>query len=71
MINLLGDIWFKENKLREPNFNLLLNEPSVNLHMYGKEEPRKGRKMAHFNLSGDNLNDLLVTASRLKYELSN
>ena len=71
MINLLGDIWFKENKLRDPNFNILLNEPSVNLHMYGKEVPRKGRKMAHFNLSGDNLNDLLIKASQLKYKLSN
>jgi len=71
MINLLGDTWFKENKLREPNFNILLNEPGVNLHMYGKEEPRKGRKMAHFNLSGNNLNDLLVKASRLKQKLSN
>tara|TARA_B100001057_G_scaffold481863_1_gene556402 strand:+ start:15 stop:680 length:666 start_codon:yes stop_codon:yes gene_type:complete len=71
MINLLGDTWFKENKLRNPNFNILLNEPGVNLHMYGKEEPRKGRKMAHFNLSGNNLNDLLVKASRLKQKLSN
>ena len=71
MINLLGDIWFKENKLRDPNFNILLNEPSVNLHMYGKEVPRKGRKMAHFNLSGDNLNDLLIKASQLKKKLSN
>lgn len=71
MINLLGDIWFKENKLRDPNFNILLNEPSVNLHMYGKEVPRKGRKMAHFNLSGDNLNDLLIKASQLKQKLSN
>ena len=70
MINLLGDIWFKENKLRDPNFNILLNEPSVNLHMYGKEVPRKGRKMAHFNLSGDNLNDLLIKASQLKQKLS-
>ena len=70
MINLLGDTWFKENKLRDPNFNILLNEPGVNLHMYGKEEPRKGRKMAHFNLSGDNLNDLLVKATSLKQKLS-
>tara|TARA_B100000035_G_scaffold210907_1_gene180577 strand:+ start:41948 stop:43054 length:1107 start_codon:yes stop_codon:yes gene_type:complete len=71
MINLLGDIWFKENKLREPNFNILIDEPKVYLHMYGKEEPRKGRKMAHFNVSGDNLNDLLVKASHLKQRLSN
>ena len=70
MINLLGDMWFKENKLRDPDFNILLDDPSVNLHMYGKEEPRKGRKMAHFNVSGDNLNDMLVKASRLKQKLS-
>jgi phosphoribosylaminoimidazole carboxylase (NCAIR synthetase) len=38
--------------------------------MYGKEEPRKGRKMAHFNLSGDNLNDLLIKATSLKQKLS-
>jgi 5-(carboxyamino)imidazole ribonucleotide synthase len=64
-------MWFKENKLRDPDFNILLDDTSVNLHMYGKEEPRKGRKMAHFNVSGDNLKDLLVKASRLKQKLSN
>ena len=69
MINLLGDTWFKKNKLHNPNFNILLDEPSVKLHLYGKEEPRKGRKMAHFNVSGGNLNDLLVKASNLRQKL--
>lgn len=72
MVNLLGDIWFANNdKLREPNFNILLNEANVRLHFYGKEEPRRGRKMAHFNVLGDDLNNILDKAKKLKKLLMN
>ena len=66
MINLLGDLWFTENILRDPNFDILLDEPDVKLHMYGKKEPRKGRKMAHFNVSGSDLSKVLSKAKLLK-----
>lgn len=43
MANLLGDLW--ENG--EPNWQKALEFPNVKLHLYGKTEARKGRKMGH------------------------
>lgn len=44
MVNLLGDLWAKG----EPDWNVLWKHPNVKLHLYGKKEPRPGRKMGHF-----------------------
>jgi len=43
MANLLGDLWEKG----EPNWVAACGVPEVKLHLYGKIEPRKGRKMGH------------------------
>lgn len=43
MANLLGDLW--ENG--EPDWPSVLGERDVKLHLYGKAEPRRGRKMGH------------------------
>ncbi len=43
MANLLGDVWEKG----EPNWQTALQIPNVKLHLYGKAEPRNGRKMGH------------------------
>ncbi|HBE82036.1 MAG TPA: 5-(carboxyamino)imidazole ribonucleotide synthase [Pyrinomonadaceae bacterium] len=43
MANLLGDIWANG----EPNWPAALAVPNVSLHLYGKIEPRPGRKMGH------------------------
>jgi 5-(carboxyamino)imidazole ribonucleotide synthase len=43
MANLLGDLW----QYGEPNWPIALNYPNLKLHLYGKMEPRKGRKMGH------------------------
>jgi 5-(carboxyamino)imidazole ribonucleotide synthase len=43
MANLLGDIWNKG----EPAWPAALALPEVKLHLYGKTEPRPGRKMGH------------------------
>lgn len=43
MVNLLGDLW--ENG--EPNWAAGLAHPDVKLHLYGKMDPRPGRKMGH------------------------
>jgi 5-(carboxyamino)imidazole ribonucleotide synthase len=49
MLNILGDIWFKDNAdgLREPAWDKVLALPGAYLHLYGKDEPRPGRKMGH------------------------
>jgi 5-(carboxyamino)imidazole ribonucleotide synthase len=44
MANLLGDVWSKG----EPDWTSALALPDVKLHLYGKSEPRAGRKMGHF-----------------------
>jgi 5-(carboxyamino)imidazole ribonucleotide synthase len=43
MANLLGDLWAGG----EPDWNAVLARPAVALHLYGKTEPRRGRKMGH------------------------
>jgi 5-(carboxyamino)imidazole ribonucleotide synthase len=43
MANLLGDIWAPG----EPAWQAALAIPEVKLHLYGKSEPRPGRKMGH------------------------
>ena len=39
--------------MREPDWNILLAEPSLKLHLYGKDEARPGRKMGHFTVLGE------------------
>lgn len=46
MINLLGDLW----RDGEPRWDQLLRDPAAKLHLYGKLEPRPGRKMGHVNI---------------------
>jgi 5-(carboxyamino)imidazole ribonucleotide synthase len=43
MANLLGDLWCEG----EPNWPAACALPDVKLHLYGKIEPRPGRKMGH------------------------
>ncbi|MEO6656336.1 MAG: 5-(carboxyamino)imidazole ribonucleotide synthase [Pyrinomonadaceae bacterium] len=43
MANLLGDLW----QNGEPNWAAGVKTPNVKLHLYGKLEPRMGRKMGH------------------------
>jgi 5-(carboxyamino)imidazole ribonucleotide synthase len=43
MANLLGDLW----KNGEPDWSSAMEFPEVKLHLYGKSEPRRGRKMGH------------------------
>ena len=45
MVNLLGDLWSGG----EPRWEEALKRPGVRLHLYGKAEPRPGRKMGHLN----------------------
>ncbi len=46
MVNLLGDLWASG----EPCWDLALQDPRVHLHLYGKTEPRPGRKMGHLTV---------------------
>jgi 5-(carboxyamino)imidazole ribonucleotide synthase len=49
MANLLGDLW----ELREPKWTAACARPELKLHLYGKSEPRPGRKMGHLTATAD------------------
>jgi 5-(carboxyamino)imidazole ribonucleotide synthase len=55
MLNLLGDLWWPEAGPRaeptEPAWARVLALPGVRLHLYGKTEPRRGRKMGHLTVT--------------------
>jgi 5-(carboxyamino)imidazole ribonucleotide synthase len=53
MLNVLGDAWFATgDEETAPPWDRLLTLPGVQLHLYGKLVPRKGRKMGHVNVVG-------------------
>ncbi len=52
MVNLLGDVW--HDSAGDPNWQHLLAQPGVHLHLYDKGEPRRGRKMGHFTVLDEN-----------------
>lgn len=49
MANLLGDLW----RNGEPNWAAALTDRAIKLHLYGKAEPKPGRKMGHLTAVGD------------------
>jgi 5-(carboxyamino)imidazole ribonucleotide synthase len=55
MLNLLGDLWFDGAAAspapREPEWAAVLALPGVRLHLYGKSQPRPGRKMGHLTVT--------------------
>lgn len=63
MFNLLGDLWFDhQDRPLEPDWCGLLAIPGVYLHLYGKNEARKGRKMGHVTLLAPNAEQLHIKA---------
>ena len=46
MVQLLGDLW-GDGAAPPPDWPAALADPGVQLHLYGKEEVRPGRKMGH------------------------
>lgn len=53
MLNLLGDLWWADgaSEPREPDWAAVLTLPGVHLHLYGKTEPRRARKMGHLTVT--------------------
>jgi len=52
MVNLLGDLWYRNGAAgaQEPDWGKLLAIPTLKLHLYGKHEARRGRKMGHYTV---------------------
>jgi 5-(carboxyamino)imidazole ribonucleotide synthase len=58
MVNVLGDLWSKG----EPDWGAVMAMPGVVVHLYGKKEPRPGRKMGHLNCYGATADEALKKA---------
>ncbi|CAM3781224.1 5-(carboxyamino)imidazole ribonucleotide synthase [Polynucleobacter antarcticus] len=71
MLNLLGDLWFDDNlsTSQEPAWNQVLSHPDAKLHLYGKSDPRIGRKMGHINCLGESLNQARQNCAAVAVEL--
>lgn len=62
MANLLGDCWQRG----EPDWAAALAVPGVSLHLYGKRDPRPGRKMGHLTAIAATIDEAItnVTVAR-------
>jgi 5-(carboxyamino)imidazole ribonucleotide synthase len=66
MCNLLGDLWGQG----APDWKTILSHPNAKLHLYGKEEARPGRKMGHFTVLADSVDEALTQARAIKEKLT-
>ena len=65
MVNLLGDLW----EGGEPNWEAALRFHNLRLHLYGKLQPRPGRKMGHMTALCDTVEEALATATAARAAL--
>ena len=75
MVNILGDSWFAnshdaKSPALEPAWNKALSHANLKLHLYGKHEPRKARKMGHFTVIDKKLDGALNIALIARTELN-
>ena len=59
MVNLLGDLWDGG----EPHWERALAISGLKLHLYGKREPRPGRKMGHLTVVAESASEALKRAT--------
>ena len=66
MVNILGDLWATGT----PPWDKLLRHPQAKLHLYGKQHPRPGRKMGHYNCLADDAAQAADLAESIRRELT-
>lgn len=66
MANLLGDLWAHG----EPIWAAVAAMPTVKLHLYGKTEPRPGRKMGHVTALADNAAEAVAMVTEARRALT-
>ena len=73
MVNILGDTWTPRlgsgQASGTPNWDVLFAQPNVRLHLYGKTEPRPGRKMGHFTVTARDADMALEFAQKYQARL--
>jgi len=68
MLNLLGDLWFPDAAADAapvtPDWAAVLSLPGTHLHLYGKTEARRGRKMGHLTITAADTDTARASALR-------
>jgi 5-(carboxyamino)imidazole ribonucleotide synthase len=64
MMNLLGDLW--PGKHSCPDWSAITNIPGASLHLYGKREARKGRKMGHISILGKTIDEVTLSLNSVR-----
>lgn len=67
MLNILGDVWYPsaDETQAEPNWAQVLAVPGTSLHLYGKREARRARKMGHVNCTGKTIAEAVTHANQV------
>lgn len=65
MANLLGDVWTDG----EPSWREGLEDERIKLHLYGKSEPRPGRKMGHLTAICSSVEEAIRVVTEAKEKL--
>jgi len=65
MVNLLGDLWADG----DPDWARVFAQNGARLHLYGKAQPRPGRKMGHVNVLAEDAGEALDAARTLLCDL--
>lgn len=65
MVNIMGDVW----ESGEPDWSKALSTHGTHLHLYGKSEPRIGRKMGHLTLLDQSSSEAAITAKEMRDSL--
>jgi len=75
MLNVLGDVWFKgadeaapdatADVATEPAWAKVLAVPTAKLHLYGKADARRARKMGHITCLGSSTDEAAAAAARV------
>lgn len=66
MVNVLGDVWFDAATPLQPAWEPVMALAGAHLHLYGKAEARRARKMGHVTCTAPTLEAALATAARVK-----
>ena len=66
MANLLGDLW----EDGEPNFAEALKNKNIKLHLYGKQEARRGRKMGHLTALAETFEEAVKIVEQARRNLT-
>jgi len=67
MLNLLGDVWVENDN--DPDWSAVLAHRGASLHLYGKHQARRGRKMGHITFTAPTLEEALSNQNQVRKQL--